>query len=1025
MIKNIKFRKYSVIDGLSQNIVYSVNQDRKGFIWICTQQGLNRFDGKEFVIYKNDPQDKNSIANDLVYSSYNSADGKLWFGSIDGNFFCYNPEYNNFVNYKIPLRKNKTDSKFFVFDFAEDKSGTLYIASFGEGVLRFLPDKKIFTGRLNSKYFKDKLKNTTKILSDNDTIWIGTWENGLFRYDINSDTFENYCEENNPANSISNNRIRFIYKDSRNDLWIGTSNGLNIYDSEKRIFINPLSDTKLDLSASGNTFTCISEDKNGNMWIGTKSSGLIFYDVKENSFTLLSSNQHDPDSISDNSVISLFNDRSNVLWAGTFNDGLNKTDCDRKKFYTLRNITERGNVNSKLSVSAITKDNSGNIYLGTLLEGLFIKRKNSNQLEIFSVKDGDNLLLKGHTITCIYKDKINNIYFGVLGKGFYSYNSQTGETENYGYPDAGSENTVFSIAEFDENNLWLGTRLYGLLLFDKVKKTYRKYYELKKFRNNISNHEIKVIIKDRSGILWIGSDAGGLSRLDFEKGEIKQYVNNPDDRSSVSENYIISICEDINGNLWTGTMNRGLNLFIKETDTFRRFNMNDGLPDNTIRAIVCDGKGFLWISTNNGISKFDTVNFTFRNYEYGDGLQSKEFNDRASFVSEDGTIYFGGVRGISFFHPDEIKDNTHIPEIALTDFKIFNQSIQSFPQNPYMRKYISEAGEIELSYRESVISFEFASLVFNNISKNQYAYKMEGFDKEWTYCGTRRFVTYTSLEPGVYRFVVKGTNNDGLWNEAGASVKISITPPYWKTIWFKSFGILSLIGLTGIAYTQKVNKINREKKSQEEFSKRLLESQEHERKNIATELHHTIAHGILITKNKAEIAMNKISEPEKMQKAFKEISEFTSSTLNDLRSITNNLHPHQLERLGLTKAIKSIINHVEKSTELKISAYIDNADNTFAPDQEINIYRIVQECLNNIMKHSHADETYISISKKENNLDLLISDNGIGMPKNYVKGIGMTELFERVKLYDGSISIESHHGQGTKLRISFPLKTKL
>ncbi|MCY7360998.1 MAG: histidine kinase, partial [Ignavibacteria bacterium] len=330
--------------------------------------------------------------------------------------------------------------------------------------------------------------------------------------------------------------------------------------------------------------------------------------------------------------------------------------------------------------------------------------------------------------------------------------------------------------------------------------------------------------------------------------------------------------------------------------------------------------------------------------------------------------------------------------------------------------------EINLSYRVSVFSFEFAALIYNDPEKNQYAYRMEGFDKEWIYCGIRRFVTYTNLEPGDYVFRVRGSNNDGIWNEEGKSIRISISPPFWKTWWFKSLGVMSIIGTTGMAYQQKLSKVEKEKKAQENFSRRLIESQETERKKIASELHDTVAHEILITKNKIALGYKDTQDPDKIKTLLNDISELSTNTLNEVRSISYNLHPHQLERLGLTKAIKSIVNNIAKSTEINFTAAIDNIDNIFSKELEINIYRIVQECFNNIIKHSRATEAVLNISRHKSNIIIIISDNGKGFSKNVTKGIGMNSIEERIKLYNGSLKINSEINKGAFMKIIIPMK---
>jgi len=1017
--EKFRFRRYSVSDGLSQNIVYSVNQDKKGFIWVCTQQGLNRFDGKEFLVYRNEPGNMTSILNNLVYTSLKSSDGTMWFGLINGGFCRYNSETDNFENFTIPKGMDSKESKLLIFDIAEDKQGAVYLSVFGSGIYKFYPDKKTFSKEKSKLFDNELLKKSTKLKFDAEgNFWIGTWDNGLFRFDFKKNLLTNYCQ-GNKKKILSNNRVRFIFSDSKERIWAGTQSGLNLFDSERDEFINPMKDKDKIMPDNSNAFSCMEEDKNGDIWIGTSSSGIIKYKESESRFTMMENSDLNPESISGNSIMHLFCDRTNVMWAGTYDNGLNKTDVDRKKFFGFANLFDRQI--HKLSVISLLEDEGRRLYIGTSFNGLYVFIFGETELHKQRIfKDGKELS-EGQTVTCIYRDSYGKIFFSLLANGLFELEIETGKTRSYCYPDLDSEFTIFSITELDKDNLLLGTRSNSLLIFNKKKRTFIEVSGLRQFKNKLPEIEFKALLKDRSGEVWAGSDAGGLLKIGFEKGKIRQYLNNPGDKNSLSEDYITSLCEDEEGNVWIGTLSRGLNKYCRKKDCFERYTVEHGLADNAVRAVVSDKEGNIWISTNNGISKFYSAKNAFKNFETGDGLQSREFNDRAVFKSKDGIIYFGGINGINFFKPEEIKDNEHIPEVALTDFKLFNHSVINSPENPFLKKSITETEDMELTYRESVISFEFASLIYNNVSKNKYAYRMEGFDNGWTYCGSRRFATYTSLKPGNYIFRVIACNNDEVWNKEGVTLKIYISPPFWKTWWFKSLGIAAAAGMTGIAYTNKLNKIKKEKTSQEEFSRRLLESRETERKKISSGLHNTIAHGILITKNKAEIARKHVGDKDKMNETLEQISSLSSSTLNDLRSITYNLHPHQLERLGLTKAVKSIVNNVEKSTEIQFTVYLDNIDNIFPADLEINIYRIVQECLNNIIKHSEATKSVLKFTHLDNSVEITITDNGKGISQDAVKGIGMNELNERVKLYYGNLQILTSPGKGTTIIISIPI----
>lgn len=1020
-----KFERLSVNDGLSQNTVYSFMQDKKGFMWICTQLGLNKYDGNNFTVYKNNPENRKSIQNDFLYMSFKDSENEIWFGALDGVFARYDKENNCFNNYQLLTAETQISIKSNISGMCEHTSEDLYISLFGVGLYNFNKAQENFFQVNNTIAGKSyNFSKVNSLLKDNEgNIWIGTFDEGLIKINFNTDKAEQYSFNENNTSSLSNNRIKFIFQDSKKIIWVGTREGLNRYDPERNNFRRYFSDNgnqgKLNIS-------CIAEDKNNKLWIGAFNNGLIKFDSESENYSLITEEIKNPNALSSNSILSLYSDSSNVLWIGTFIDGINKIDCERKKFYNINNLIKSDSEIPSLIVSCIHKDTEDKIFLGTYFGGLYSINLKSCIIENYLLKTDAVKNSNDLTLTCIHKDSNNFLWLGSHLYGLYRFDTDSNESENYTYTAVKNENRIQSVVNFStisDDFLWVGTLTDGLFRFDKRTKKFQVYTSLKKFNRLLSGNGIKCLLLDSSGILWIGTDLGGLNRLDFENGEIECFSfeeNNPD---SISDNYIVSLCEDRSNNLWIGTMNGGLNYFNKEKKAFKHYTTDNDLPDNTIRGILEDNEGNLWFSTNNGLSKFNPDDNLIRNYNTKDGLQSKEFNDGAFFKDNDGIFYFGGVNGFNFFKPEEIEDNPYIPDIAITNFQIFNHTVENSPDNPFLKKNITVTEEIHLTYKESVFSFDFTSLIFNNPLKNQYAYMMEGFDKDWIYCGTRRFVTYTSLKHGEYIFRVKGSNNDGIWNEKGESVRIIITPPFWKTWWFRSLGLMSVIGTTGLAYHQKLMKVEKEKLLQQDFSRRILMSQENERKKIATELHHTIAHDVLVTKNKISIGLKNTEDPEKVKSILSEISDLASNTLNDVRSISHSLHPHQLESLGLTKAIKSIINTVSKSTEITFSASIENIDNIFSKELEINIFRIIQECFNNILKHSKADKAMLNIIQIDNYIKIIISDNGIGFRKklNSEGGIGMSETEERLKLYGGQYSIDSESGKGTIISILIPI----
>lgn len=1011
-VDEIKFERIPSELGLSGTLFRIIFQDSYGFIWFGWNDRLIRFDGFGVKVYENNVNNSNSIPDNDVFAMFEDKQKTLWIGTSSGDIAKYDKDFDRFITVSneesIP-----TDAG--VRTIIEDKNGNLLIGTTRTGIKLYNKKESKFEDYFekNSEYYSLFPSNVVSrmLFIDENRLLFGGYD-GLGIYDKRSNTIIKFTHDSLNSKSLSNNRVKCIFKDSRDRYFIGTENGLNIFD-----IFNYTFNSVGDLS---NNILNICEDRNNEIWIGSVNG---FYKYKDDgtiqSFT---NDVNDPNSISGNEFYPYI-DRSNVLWVGS-SAGIFKLDCERKRFHTISKVFMSPENNYEITTSSLNIDSAGLIWIGVRFrDGIFKFRKNIYGLLIFEEHFFVTKKIEHPVLTNIVFDKNSNLWMCYFIGGYlvkYQIDNRKVDIINL------SPNWASDICLLNNNLLISVNRRGGIKNFDIKEEKFVNIASNYPALSKLPNDNFTFLYPAKNNTLWIASESSGLFQYDLNRDTLYNYKNNKDNSYSLSGNEIISIIEDSKNNLWVGTGAGGIDKFDESHKVFTRYNFGDSL-NSKVKAIIEDNSGYLWLSSDNGLYKFDPVKLTTQHYDNKDGVLSYGFGYNACAKDRDGTLYFAGSKGgLTYFNPSEIKDNPYIPNIVITDFQIFNQSVKSSSENPFLKKNITVAENITLSYKENVFSFEFAALIYNNPSKNQYAYMMEGFDKDWVYCGTRRNVTYTNLDPGDYTFKVKGSNNDGIWNEEGTSIKITITPPWWQTWWFKSCWAALVLLTAGFGYKKRVSKLKREKLAQEEYSRKLLASQEAERKRIANELHDSIAHDILILKNNAVIAMNKTTD-EETKSALNEISEQSSSTLNEVRSISYNLHPHQIEALGITKAIKSMVEKVAKSVNINFILEEDIIDRILTEENEVYLFRIIQECINNIIKHSSATEARINISRKEDSVSITISDNGKGfsMSRNENKSsMGLTGISERVKMLKGTLYIESEEGKGTLVKVLIPIPAK-
>ncbi|MCP4544065.1 MAG: response regulator [Chloroflexi bacterium] len=865
--RRLKFTHLSVENGLSQNDGRQILQDQLGFIWIGTQDGLNRYDGYGFKVYTCDPDDNTGLSDDFINALYQDRAGTLWVGTKNGGVNKFDRTTGQFTRYRHDPEDPHSLSHDHVQAIYEDQSGILWIGTRGGGLNRFDRDTGQFVRYQHDPDNPNSLSHdaVSSIAQDQSGfLWIATEGGGLNRFDPRSDQadtghFVHYQHNPNNPNSLSDDTVWSIYLDRTGILWFGTEQGgLNRFDpaiTGSGTFThyrhNPLDPT----SISHDEIDDITEDISGDLWIGTRGGGLDKFDRETQTFITYQHNTDDPGSLSHNTVAAVYFDRAGTLWVGTVGKGVNLLDPNTQKFLHLG--TEPGNPNS-LSydfVMGVYEDSEGILWMGTIGGGVNAYDRKTRTFTHYKAGPDTPGSISANRVWTIAEDQTGTLWMGTLGGGLNKFDRETQTFTHYkadpDNPNSLSHNVIWTIYKDRQGILWIGTFGKGLDAFDPATETFTHYAANPDDPESLSHNVIKAIFEDQSGTLWVGTDEGGLNRFDRETQTFTHYRADPDNPHSLSNDRIKAIQQDQTGTLWIGT-GSGLNRFNQTDETFTHYYEKDGLPNDVIYGILeevsPDGEasldsegGNLWLSTNRGLSKFNPQTETFKNYDFRDGLQGNEFNAGAFHKSASGEMFFGGVHGVSAFYPEKIKDNPYLPPVVLTDFQIFNESVPIAKDSP-LSQSISEIEEIVLSYEDKVFSFEFAALNYIIPEKNQYAYMMEGFDQDWVYSGNRRFATYTNLDPGTYTFKVKGSNNDGVWNESGVSVQVIIPPPFWETMWFRTCVLLIVAAIIAGTWYLRIATI----KSQQ----RTLETQVAERTEQLAQSNEELA----TAKERAEVA---------------------------------------------------------------------------------------------------------------------------------------------------------------------------
>lgn len=1055
--KHLKFEHLQTDAGLSQSNVTSILQDSRGFMWFGTRDGLNKYDGYKFTVYRNNPKNKNSISNNYVPAIIESSNGDLWIGTWGGGLNLFDRDKGIFVSYMHDEKNQNSISGNYITALYEDADGSLWVGTESTGLDRYEKGKGVFSHyKFNSRdprsisddfirtIYRDKEKN----------LWIGTTHGGLNLLNENNKTFTRFQHDKSVSSSLSFNDVYTIFEDSKHRMWIGTNGGgADVFDRKNNIFRHYKNNIHNSNSLSRNQVYAINEDEDGNIWIGTENGGLSILNTATGTFRNYLYDEIDNNSLSNNSIYSICKDNKGNMWVGTFSGGVSFINRDNQ--FAHFKHTSSANSLSDNKTLCFLEDSKKNIWIGTDGGGVNLFNPVTGNFTHYIHNPANKNSICGNYVLNIFEDSKHNLWIGTWGDGITVYNKDKNTYKHFANDPADdkslSSNNAWNIYEDRDKNIWIGTYGGGLNLYDPGNNSFIHYRYDKKNSAGINSDKIYSIYDDNNGHLWMGSDGGGLNMFDKKTSVFKHYLHTENNKNSIADNDVNHVFEDEKGMLWIATAS-GLSVMNLKTNIIKNYTVEDGLPNNNIFGILEDDNGNFWISTNKGISRFNPATSTFKNFGVVDGLQGNEFKEQAFCKSSSGAFYFGGNNGFNMFYPNKITVRSFDPPLVLTGFRIYNKEvpIASDTIASPLKKDITETRSVTLPYNSSAIEFEFASLNYTSKEKKQYLYKLKGFDKNWNELSDKNAVTYTNLDPGTYIFRVKGLNNAGQWSSRVLNLELIITPPFWLTWWFKLLVVLGFAGSCIGFYKIRVHTIKAHKralqkqveertiqlvKSTQEEHKARLEAEkarqdaEHANKAKSVFLA-TMSHEIRTPMN-GVIGMSSLLAETTLSDQQREFTNTITTCGESLLNVINDILDFskieagnmELERedFNLRACIEDVLDIFgtrAATMGLDLLYKIDNNVPLQIVGDSLRLKQILTNLAGNAMKFTQKGEVFVGVhliepgESEDLTLQFEVRDTGIGIPPDKIG-----RLFKAFSQVDSS-NTRKYGGTGLGLVIS-------
>ena len=1005
-----RFERISVLDGLSQSQVLAIAQDQDGFMWFGTQDGLNRYDGYQFQIFRTD-SDQHPLSDNHIQALLVDRGNRLWIGTKEGGLMVWDLNKGTFQTFGHNEDDPSSLGHDNVWSLFEDREGRVWAGTLGGGLNLWQPERKTFQRFQHNENDPATLSNNSVrcfYQDPNGTFWVGT-DDGLNRMRGDGTGFDGFRNDPDDPSSLGPGVVFAMTSAEGNGFWVGLiGGGVCLYDSATDQFRRFVHDPGDPNSLSTNRVWSMFRDRDGRLWVGTMDRGLNLWNPERQAFEVFRHARHDT-SLSSDKIWSIFEDRSGLLWLGTGDHGVNKLNTHAKPFLHLPKPVQDSVAGENLVTMALAPADQ-KVWVATWGQGLFcMDPANGTLTKVDLPPAGDG---SPRMFVSLYAESERSLWMGIWGKGLVHLDTKTLEETSYLWGEEGNGNHVIQIRSSGDRYL-LATYGHGIQVFDPETKSFSRLKNSDGPIAPLMQGNFFCIYQRGETDWWFGSVGQGLFHLDTQSGLLQNYRKSGSGDGSLPSDRVTVVTEDEAGRLWVGTDGGGLARFRRESKRFEVITTKTGLPSNVINGINQGPNGNLWLATNKGLDCFDPETNAHRIFGPADGLQM-EYNAGVFAATGQGIFLFGGPKGIDYFDPTEIRQNPYIPQIALSQFKVFNK-----PRD--LNLPLNQAGEIVLSYTDNFFAFEFASMDYATPEKNQFKVKLEGVDRDWVYNGTRNYKEYTNLGGGAYTFKIQGSNGDGVWNQEGKAIKIRIIPPFWKRGGFLvMMGIALLLAIVAIVHffeRKKILRLEHKQRAQWESNKRMAEAREVERLRIAQEIHD----GPIQDLHAIQFQMSLAKKPED----YAGIGKYLLSVISSLRRLCGHLRPPALIPFGLAAAIRSLVDSMRgKYPGITISLSLENDGQKIPEDVRLALFRICQEALNNALQHSQASHIKIVFKVDRNSLHLSVSDDGRGfelgedlLDFSSHGHYGLLGISERVQAIGGKVVIRTQPGKGTRVGV--------